>query len=151
MRPQVATVGCCLRQQHFWSHRNPYSRPEAAIFSYGRRWILAVFGWFLRFFGSFLIRKDKYSIENNIDLIAILKTLLVFWNHRGGFWPFLGVFWDFFGPFLIRKDKYSIEKNIDLIAILKTLLCFLFENIMIEIHILIFRSEIMIYRFSFLS
>ena len=28
---------CCRRQQHLWSHRNPYSRPEADIFSCGRR------------------------------------------------------------------------------------------------------------------
>ena len=30
LRPEVATVGCCRRQQHLWGHRNPYSRPEAA-------------------------------------------------------------------------------------------------------------------------
>ena len=35
LRPEAATVGCCRRQQHLWSHRNPYSRPEAAIFSCG--------------------------------------------------------------------------------------------------------------------
>ena len=37
LRLEAATVGCCRRQQHLWSHRNPYSRPEAAIFSCGQR------------------------------------------------------------------------------------------------------------------
>ena len=37
LRPEAATVGSCRRQQHLWCHRNPYSRPEAAIFSCGRR------------------------------------------------------------------------------------------------------------------
>ena len=37
LQPEAATVGCCRRQQHLWSHRNPYSRPEAVIFSCCRR------------------------------------------------------------------------------------------------------------------
>ena len=28
LRPEVATIGCCRRQQHLWDHRNPFSRPE---------------------------------------------------------------------------------------------------------------------------
>ena len=37
LRPEAATVGCCRRQQHLWSHRNPYSRPQDAVFTCGRR------------------------------------------------------------------------------------------------------------------
>ena len=48
LRPEVATVGCCRRQQHLWGHRNLYSRPEAATVPCTRRAQDSISHWWLR-------------------------------------------------------------------------------------------------------